>query len=161
MLPIQSPIGTLTIYAEDGKISAITFGDTSTPQGGELSEENQKIISECKTQLDEYFLGERKTFQIPCQQKGTPFQQEVWNELLHIPYGKTLSYLDLSKRLNNIKAIRAIGATNGKNAIPIIVPCHRVIGSNGSLTGYAGGLPAKQWLLEHENKFANGVHLLF
>jgi methylated-DNA-[protein]-cysteine S-methyltransferase len=121
-----------------------------------------KKISQQKTiQLDEYFEGSRKDFDFPFRQKGTPFQLGVWDELLNIPYGKTISYLQLSQRLGNVKAIRAVGTANGRNNLPIVVPCHRVIGSNGSLTGYGGGLWRKQWLLEHENKYAHGVALLF
>ena len=112
-------------------------------------------------QLQEYFDGKRTDFDLPLQQEGSAFQQSVWAVLNDISYGKTVSYLQLSKRIGNAKAIRAVGITNGKNAISIIVPCHRVIGSNGSLTGYGGGLWRKQWLPEHEAKFANGVQQLF
>jgi len=101
-------------------------------------------------QLDEYFAGERKVFDFPIKQAGSTFQQEVWQCLLKIGYGKTISYLQQSKMMNNPLAIRAIASSNGKNGLAIIVPCHRVIGSDGSLTGYAGGLWRKKWLLEHE-----------
>ena len=101
-------------------------------------------------QLDEYFAGKRQAFDFPIKQTGSPFQQEVWQCLLTIGYGKTISYLQQSKMMNNPLAIRAIAAANGKNDLAIIVPCHRVIGSDGSLTGYAGGLWRKKWLLEHE-----------
>ncbi len=103
-------------------------------------------------QLDEYFAGERKVFDFPIKQAGSTFQQEVWQCLLNISYGKTISYLQQSKMMNNPLAIRAIASSNGKNDLAIIVPCHRVIGSDGSLTGYAGGLWRKKWLLEHEAK---------
>lgn len=119
------------------------------------------LIQQCIDQLNEYFEGSRKIFDIPLQQEGTPFQQKVWAQLLNIGYGKTISYLTLSKQIGDTKAIRAVGTTNGKNQIAIIVPCHRVIGSDGSLTGYAGELWRKKWLLEHEGKFANGVQTLF
>ena len=119
------------------------------------------LIQQCIDQLNEYFEGSRKTFNIPLQQEGTPFQQKVWAQLLNIGYGKTISYLTLSKQIGDTKAIRAVGTTNGKNQIAIIVPCHRVIGSDGSLTGYAGELWRKKWLLDHEGKFANGVQTLF
>ena len=112
-------------------------------------------------QLQEYFDGKRTDFDLPLQQEGSAFQQSVWAVLNDIPYGRTVSYLELSKRIGNAKAIRAVGITNGKNAISIIVPCHRVIGSNGSLTGYGGDLWRKQWLPEQEAKFANGVRQLF
>jgi methylated-DNA-[protein]-cysteine S-methyltransferase len=102
-------------------------------------------------QLQEYFAGTRKTFDFKLNPSGTEFQQKVWQELLNIPYGKTTSYLGLSKKLGDVKAIRAVASANGKNPLWIVVPCHRVIGSDGSLTGYAGGLWRKQWLLEHES----------
>lgn len=108
-------------------------------------------MQEAVTQLNDYFLGKRKDFTFKLNPKGTEFQQKVWQELLQIPYGKTMSYMDLSKKLGDVKAIRAVASANGKNPIWIVVPCHRVIGSDGSLTGYAGGLWRKKWLLEHEN----------
>jgi methylated-DNA-[protein]-cysteine S-methyltransferase len=112
-------------------------------------------------QLIEYFHGQRRIFELPISQEGTPFQQKVWNELMNIPYGKTISYLEMSRRLGDPKVIRAAAAANGKNNVAIIVPCHRVIGSNNTLVGYAGGLPRKKWLLQHENKIAHGVQTLF
>jgi methylated-DNA-[protein]-cysteine S-methyltransferase len=112
-------------------------------------------------QLDEYFAGQRIEFDLQVTQTGTSFQQTVWNELCNIPYGKTISYLELSKRIGNVKAIRAVGTANGTNHVSIIVPCHRVIGSNGSLVGYGGDLWRKKWLLEHEAKYAFGVQTLF
>ena len=114
-------------------------------------EEDSEVLSTTRKQLDEYFLGKRSEFDIPLLMLGTAFQKSVWNGLLEIPYGKTVSYLELSKNIGNEKAVRAIANANGANAIGIIVPCHRVIGSDGSLTGYAGGLPLKKKLLELEN----------
>ena len=111
--------------------------------------------------MDEYFNGKRKFFTLLLSQTGTAFQQNVWNELEKIHYGSTISYHTLSKKLGNAKAIRAVGTANGKNNIAIVIPCHRVIGSNGSLVGYAGELWRKKWLLEHEAKFAHGVQTLF
>jgi len=110
------------------------------------------ILISCAGQLDEYFAGKRNEFRIKTNPSGTSFQEGVWKELLNIPYGTTISYLELSRRLNNEKAIRAVGSANGKNPINIIIPCHRVIGADGSLTGYGGGLWRKKWLLEHEAK---------
>jgi methylated-DNA-[protein]-cysteine S-methyltransferase len=104
-------------------------------------------------QLNEYFEGSRKHFDLKLNPEGTDFQKKVWKQLEQIPYGKTLSYLELSEQLGNVKAIRAVANANGKNPLWIVVPCHRVIGSNGSLTGYAGGLHRKQWLLEHESPY--------
>ena len=111
--------------------------------------------------LSEYFSGKKKNFDLPVKHDGTVFQQKVWSELMNITYGKTISYLQLAQRLKNVKAIRAAASANGRNMLSIIVPCHRVIGSDGSLTGYGGGLHRKKWLLDHENKYANGVSLLF
>ncbi len=119
-------------------------------------EEDTDEIQETKHQLEEYFKGERKSFGIPLLMVGTDFQQSVWNELIKIPFGKTESYLGLSQKLGNEKAIRAVAAANGANAISIIIPCHRIIGSDGKLIGYAGGLDAKKKLL-HLEGFTGGV----
>ena len=141
----KSPIGNLRIISNERDIIKIEFSDDFF---------KMKMIpiqiQNCINQLDEYFKGERKEFKIGINPVGTEFQAKVWNKLLRIPYGKTVSYLDQAKALGNEKAIRAVASANGKNPIPIIIPCHRVIGSNGSLTGYAGGILKKQWLLEHE-----------
>jgi methylated-DNA-[protein]-cysteine S-methyltransferase len=156
---INTPIGTVSIQAGDDAVHAVSFiKDKSIITEGETT---HPLIQKCISQLQEYFEGKRKMFDLPLQQKGSPFQQNVWGQLLKIDYGKTISYLELSKRIGDVKAIRAVGTTNGKNQIAIIVPCHRVIGIDGSLTGYAGELWRKKWLLEHEGKFANGVQTLF
>ncbi len=162
----RSSLGFIKINISNGFINEVSFikndkepeqlTDTNTSPAAD-----KKILQKCKQQLDEYFSGKRKIFDLPICQEGTSFQQKVWNELIHIPYGKTITYFQLAQRMGNIKAIRAAAAANGRNRLWIIVPCHRVIGSHGSLTGYAGGLPMKKWLLEHENKYANGVSLLF
>src|SRR5690606_10608058 len=110
-------------------------------------------LKDAAQQLREYFAGTRRDFQLRLNPKGTDFQKSVWNELLQIPYGTTISYLALSRRLGDVKAIRAVAAANGQNPFWIVVPCHRVIGSDGSLTGYAGGLWRKKWLLEHESPY--------
>ena len=141
----KSPIGNLRIISNDSDIIKIEF-----------TEDYFKMkmipvqIKRCINQLDEYFKGERKEFQIGINPAGTEFQGKIWNLLMKISYGKTVSYLKLSQQFGDEKAIRAIASANGKNPIPIIIPCHRVIGNDGSLTGYAGGLLKKQWLLEHE-----------
>lgn len=114
-------------------------------------EQTSDIIEKCKKQLDEYFNMERKEFDLPLLLAGSDFQKSVWEALLKIPYGKTVSYLELSKEIGNEKAVRAVANANGANCISIIIPCHRIIGSDGSLTGYAGGLPLKKKLLELEN----------
>lgn len=119
----------------------------------EYIKENSEVIEKTKLQLNEYLNQEREIFDIPLELIGTDFQKQVWSELIKIPYGETLSYLELSKKLNNEKAIRAIASANGANAISIIVPCHRIIGQDGKLVGYAGGLPVKKKLLELEGAF--------
>jgi len=126
-------------------------------------EENSGIIEITKSQLNEYLLGEREVFDIPLNLVGTSFQKEVWKELLNVPFGKTETYLGLSKKMKNEKAIRAVASANGANAISIIVPCHRIIGSNGKLVGYAGGLNAKKQLLqlESKNQFGEQLNLFF
>jgi len=111
------------------------------------------IMENTKLQLDEYFTGRRKSFDIKVFQEGSNFQKQVWDELLRIPFGTTVTYKELSIKMESDKSARAVGNANGKNKISIIVPCHRVIGTNGSLTGYFGGLDRKRWLLEHENRF--------
>ena len=162
----HSPVGLLTIKATDKSVSAVLFAKTGSNTSSEniltkTKNHHHPVIQKCCEQLQEYFDGKRKQFDLPLEQQGTLFQQKVWNELLRIDYGKTISYIELSKRIGDVKAIRAVGTTNGKNKIVIIVPCHRVIGSNGDLTGYGGGLWRKKWLLEHEAKFGNGVQTLF
>lgn len=162
----RSPVGILYLSADDENINAICFLNSSK---GKIIDESSisfppvssVLLRKCIQQLDEYFAGNRKEFELPLAQSGTLFQQKVWSRLYDIPYGKTISYLELSKRLENVKAIRAVGTANGSNKICIVVPCHRVIGSNGSLVGYGGDLWRKQWLLEHEAKHQNGVQMLF
>ncbi|MDR3712032.1 MAG: methylated-DNA--[protein]-cysteine S-methyltransferase [Puia sp.] len=158
----QSPLGVLRISGTDTYISEISFVDnledaSRSTSNGLLS----PIILQCVEQLIEYFQGQRRFFELPVSQEGTPFQQRVWNELMAIPYGKTLSYLEMSRKLGDVKAIRAAAAANGKNNIAIVVPCHRVIGSKRDLVGYAGGLWRKKWLLDHETKVLYGVQTLF
>ncbi len=154
-----SPIGILKITASQQVIHEIVFVNAAayTEPGYELT----PILQQCVDQLIEYFNGHRQQFNVPVYQQGTLFQSRVWSELLNICYGKTITYLDLAKRLGDAKAIRAAASTNGKNQLCIVVPCHRVVGINQKLVGYAGGLPRKKWLLNHENKIAHGVQTLF
>jgi methylated-DNA-[protein]-cysteine S-methyltransferase len=155
----KSPLGLLKIGGTDQYINEITFVESEDDivEAGTPT----ALLNQCVEQLIEYFNGKRKAFDLPVYQKGTEFQEKVWSELLNINYGRTINYMDLAKRLGNPKSIRAAASTNGKNHICIIVPCHRVIGTNMTLVGYAGGLWRKKWLLEHENKIANGVQTLF
>ena len=153
---LSSPIGLLKLQCSDEYIKAVLFAE----EGTGFESVDHKLLKQCATQLDEYFEGKRKQFSVPLQQEGTTFQMKVWDLLYQIPYGRTISYNHLAKQYGNLKAIRAVASANGKNNLAIIVPCHRVIGSNQSLTGYAGGLWRKKWLLEHEAKFHSGVQLL-
>ncbi len=143
---IDTPLGIATLIGDATGIHEIIVEDI-----GEVSDEIPNELQVAVNQLNEYFAGKRTNFDLPLKPKGTAFQQKVWQALLEIPFGKTMSYLELSKKLGDIKAIRAVAAANGKNPLWIIIPCHRVIGSDGSLTGYAGGLRRKEWLLRHEN----------
>jgi methylated-DNA-[protein]-cysteine S-methyltransferase len=142
----RTPVGIARITEDEGYISSISALD----EEHEVTPPSTPLLQTAITQLDEYFAGSRKTFDMPIKQQGTPFQQQVWEQLLQIKYGSTITYAQQSNQMNSPLAIRAIAAANGKNSLWIVVPCHRVIGSDGSLTGYAGGLWRKQWLLEHE-----------
>jgi methylated-DNA-[protein]-cysteine S-methyltransferase len=148
----ESPLGTLQVSCDDLNIISIKFMDS--PEN--LSLQDHPLLNQSVQQLKDYFSGKRMEFELPLLQPGTEFQQKIWNLLLHIPFGKTLSYKQLTVQFGDMKAIRAVASANGKNDLAIVVPCHRVIGSNGSLTGYAGGLWRKKWLLEHEAKFRQG-----
>ena len=119
--------------------------------------EDPEALAPVVRQLEEYFAGERRTFDLALAPGGTPFQAQVWAELCRIPYGETLSYLQLAQRIGNPRAVRAVGLANGSNPIAIVIPCHRVIGADGSLTGYGGGLPTKRWLLGLESGGATEV----
>ncbi len=143
---IKTPLGIAKITGDVNGVSQI-----SILTEGELSAIISIGLQDAISQLNEYFEGKREVFTFKLNPKGTNFQQKVWKALLEIPFGKTVSYLELSKKLGDVKAIRAVAAANGKNPLWIVVPCHRVIGTDGSLTGYAGGLSRKKWLLEHEN----------
>jgi len=146
---IKTPLGVAKICGDESGVFSVTILNEDEA----VSDIIPEILQECVYQLQEYFNGEREQFNLKLNPQGTNFQKKVWEELQIIPFGKTVSYLELSKQLGNVKAIRAVANANGKNPLWIIVPCHRVIGSDGSLTGYAGGLHRKQWLLEHESPY--------
>jgi len=146
---INSPLGFTQILGNVDGISSITILNFEE----KLTDIIPESLQDCVYQLNEYFEGNRKQFDLTLNPEGTIFQKSVWDALSKIPYGKTVSYLELSKKLGNVKAIRAVANANGKNPLWIVVPCHRVIGSDGSLTGYAGGLHRKKWLLEHESPY--------
>ena len=156
----ESPIGLLKIGGTDHYIAELMFVD-NTDQFTHGEPGITEVMHQCTEELIEFFHGSRRNFDIPVHQEGTEFQAKVWGELLEIPYGKTISYMDLAKRLGDPKVIRAAASTNGKNKIAIIVPCPRVIGTDRSLVGYSGGMWRKKWLLQHEFKIAHGVQTLF
>ncbi|MEQ8927974.1 MAG: methylated-DNA--[protein]-cysteine S-methyltransferase [Fulvivirga sp.] len=140
----SSPIGNLLISADSESIIAIEFDER-------VEKPNPSAITKkCAFQLDEYFSGQREMFDLPLNPKGTAFQKSVWSALKLIPFGKSISYSDLAIAIGDIKTIRAAGTANGKNRIPIIIPCHRVIGKDGSMVGFSGGVWRKEWLLKHE-----------
>ncbi|WP_323787366.1 methylated-DNA--[protein]-cysteine S-methyltransferase [Psychroserpens sp.] len=146
---MSSPLGFTKIVGDEHGIAQVTVLNSEEKETDIIPVE----LEDCVIQLKEYFEGTRSEFNLILNPQGTPFQKSVWKQLETIPYGKTFSYLELSKQLGDIKAIRAVANANGKNPLWIIIPCHRVIGSDGSLTGYAGGLYRKQWLLEHESPY--------
>lgn len=144
-MTIDSPVGPLSISVDaSGRLQSIHFGASELSSSGDCAH----VIA----QLEEYFAGSRKTFDLDLAPHGTPFQLAVWNELMNVGYGETITYAELAQRIGKPNAVRAVGAANGANPIPLIVPCHRVIGSNGTLTGYGGGIERKQWLLAHEGR---------
>ena len=146
---IDSPLGFTKIIGDKDGVQSISVLNSQE----KITEVIPEALKDCVFQLNEYFKGERKQFSFTLNPQGTTFQNLVWKALLTIPYGKTCSYLDLSKQLGDPKTIRAVANANGKNPLWIVIPCHRVIGSDGSLTGYAGGLHRKKWLIEHESPY--------
>ena len=158
---IKTPLGIAKISGDEYGISVISVSDegdsrAKLKQSKEISDSIPTVLQEPVSQLNDYFEGKRTDFTFKLNPFGTEFQQKVWKGLLEIPFGKTMSYLELSKKLGDVKAIRAVASANGKNPLWIVVPCHRVIGTDGSLTGYAGRLWRKKWLLEHENPTKQG-----
>lgn len=144
----ETDMGKIGIAEEDGAITNVFFGNTVKP--GDFKEKQTPVLQQAHAQLQEYFAGQRKEFSLPLSPKGTAFERQVWKELLKIPFGQTRTYGQLAQNLGNPKACRAVGRANGLNPISIFIPCHRVIGANGKLTGYAGGLEMKEKLLKLE-----------
>lgn len=142
-----SPVGWLALVASDEALMRIKFLETKPDAH---PQQDNTIIQQTKKELSAYFDGKRKTFSIPLDVEGTDFQQLVWKELIHIPFGQTITYGQLAQKLGDIKKVRAVGRANGQNPIPIIVPCHRVIGADNNLVGYGGGIRRKRFLLKHE-----------
>lgn len=141
----SSPAGLLEIRGDETSITHISFVEKQN-----LAEQITPVLAQCKNELQDYFQGNLKNFSVRLNPSGTDFQHKVWQELLQIPFGKTISYTELALRLGDLKSIRAAGLANGKNPIAILIPCHRVIGKDGDLVGYAGGLDKKKYLLQHE-----------
>lgn len=154
---ISSPIGWLQIITNEKELISISFKDIPA----ENSTNQPEILSKTGSQLKEYFEGKRKLFNLELNPNGTDFQKEVWKHVKAVEFGRTASYLDIAKRTGSEKNTRAVGMANGKNPIPIIIPCHRIVGAKGKLTGYAGGIERKRWLLQHELRFSKKSNLLF
>ncbi|WP_116999198.1 methylated-DNA--[protein]-cysteine S-methyltransferase [Desertimonas flava] len=161
-LVVDSPIGPLTLVAADGALVELRFANSPLAPGeGGAEDSGDPVLRQAADELDEYFAGERTDFGVPLAPRGTAFQLAAWKALREIPYGETVSYGDQARRLGDARKSRAVGAANGRNPIPIIVPCHRVIGANGSLTGFGGGIETKIWLLDHERGIRGGQATLF
>jgi methylated-DNA-[protein]-cysteine S-methyltransferase len=143
---IESPVGWLRLVGEDHSIVGVHFAK----ERGTRKKEKSTALDQAERELEEYFAGERTRFTLRLLPEGTEFQRAVWDALVGIPYGETCAYLDIAQQIGKPKAVRAVGRSNGQNPIAIVIPCHRVIGSDGSLTGYGGGMPKKRWLLDHE-----------
>lgn len=144
----NSPIGLVEVISNDDSILSVNFVEKEE----EELEEHPEVLVQCIKELDEYFKGQRKNFTVKLETQGTEFQKSVWNELTRIPFGDTVSYKYIAEAINNPKAVRAVGNANHNNSLGIIIPCHRVVGTNGKLTGYAGGIWRKEWLLQHEKE---------
>ena len=148
---VDSPVGTLTVAVTDAGLHAIEFPENRHPQRRiGWVQRDHPLLGQARRQLQEYFAGQRRAFELPLAPQGTPFQRQVWLALAAIPYGRTESYAQLAARVDRPAAMRAVGAANGRNPLPIVLPCHRVIGADGSLTGFGGGLPTKRFLLQLE-----------
>jgi methylated-DNA-[protein]-cysteine S-methyltransferase len=149
----HSPIGVIEISGTEKAIHSILFSEKELPENV-VDRYTPNVLVTCCEQLDAYFKGKRRDFSFPMELEGTPFQKQVWNALTTIPYAATGSYKNIATSIGNEKAVRAVGSANGKNKLCIVLPCHRIIGANGTLTGYAGGLWRKEWLLSHEQRFS-------
>ncbi|NUS60163.1 MAG: methylated-DNA--[protein]-cysteine S-methyltransferase [Lysobacter sp.] len=154
----ESPVGPLLIAVSDAGVHAIEFQASRHPvrRDARWEADPHPLLDEVALQLDQYFAGDREEFDLPLAPEGTEFQRSVWRALSAIPFGQTRSYADIAHVIGNPNAVRAVGAANGRNPIPIVVPCHRVIGADGALTGFGGGLPTKRFLLAHEGVRGDG-----
>lgn len=152
---VDSPVGPITLVAVDGKLAWLHMAEQRyPPAAGSFGAADPAVLAGPASQLDEYFAGTRTAFDLPLALAGTPFQQRVWQELQAIPYGETVSYGELARRIGQPTASRAVGLANGRNPVSIIVPCHRVVGADGSLTGYGGGIERKRYLLAFEQRIS-------
>lgn len=149
-ITVTTPVGPFVVDADDHGITFLSLDGAPPVEVSSETRTSRAVLAETERQLDEYFAGERTSFDLPLALRGTPFQLRVWRALCDIPYGETISYGELARRVGAPGAARAVGLANGRNPVPIIVPCHRVIGANGTLTGYGGGLDRKRWLLALE-----------
>ncbi len=158
---IASPVGPLLLATSDDGMHLIEFHAPRHPmrRDAHWHEGDNALLRMARQQLHEYFAGQRRQFELPLAPQGTPFQCEVWHTLAAIPYGETISYAQLAQRVGKPSAVRAVGAANGRNPLPLVLPCHRVIGSDGSLTGFGGGLPTKHFLLRMEGALAESADL--
>jgi methylated-DNA-[protein]-cysteine S-methyltransferase len=157
----QSEIGLLEIVGQEAGLVSLRFVEREADEDYHNPPNLLPVMVQCLHQLDEYFQAKRKAFELPLAPAGTDFQKKVWAQLLKIPYGETVSYMDIARAIGDEKSIRAVGTANGANPIAIVVPCHRVIGSNGKLIGYGGGVWRKEWLLNHERRHSSGQLPLF
>jgi len=155
-ISLESTLGILILKSDGQSVTGISFSESDLPEQNPC-----EILVKCKKQLIGYFSGKTIAFDLPLHSEGTGFQQKVWTELQKIPYGETITYMELAVRLGDPKAIRAVGTANGRNPIAILIPCHRVIGAGNKLTGYSGGIWRKQWLLQHEMKYNPTKRTLF
>ncbi len=152
---VDSPIGPITLIADDEALVEVRFPKEGWRVDGAVPAPDHPVLRQAAQELTEYFDGQRTDFDVPLDPRGTAFQRSAWEALRTIPYGETVSYREQAKRLGDVGKARAVGAANGRNPLPIIVPCHRVIGSNGHLTGFGGGIESKAWLLDHERSVLN------
>lgn len=152
----DSPIGRVAVEAGEREVTAVYFADSPRGEEARPASADHPVLKQAVMQLDEYFRGARREFTLPVARQGTDFQRTVWNEVRSIPYGETRSYRDIAAASGHRRAVRAVGAANARNRLLLVIPCHRVTGSDGRLTGYAGGLPRKEWLLRHERPHDDG-----
>lgn len=159
---VESPVGPLTLVATDRALCELSWSGDAAHARRSLADQSvtdptHPVLAQAITELEQYFAGSRRHFEVPVAAAGTDFQQSVWKVLCGIPFGSTISYGEQARRVGNPKAMRAVGGANGRNPVGIIVPCHRVIGADGSLTGFGGGVGVKAWLLEHEQRVAQAT----